>query len=81
MINDEWWWYIFILIYIMKENLIQQKTLQFSIKLAKFYMSLKDKKYYEIASQLFRSWTSIWANVAEAQWAVSKKDFINKMAT
>lgn len=64
----------------MKENLIQQKTLQFSIKLAKFYMSLKDKKYYEIASQLFRSWTSIWANVAEAQWAVSKKDFINKMA-
>jgi len=31
----------------MKENLIQQKTLEFSIKLAKFYMSLKDKKYYE----------------------------------
>lgn len=63
----------------MKENIIQQKTLYFSIKLAKFYMSLKDKKYYEIASQLFRSWTSIWANVAEAQWAVSRKDFINKM--
>ena len=80
MMNDEWWRYVFILRYIMKENLIQQKTLQFSIKLAKFYMSLKDKKYYEIASQLFRSWTSIWANVAEAQWAVSKKDFINKMA-
>ncbi len=64
---------------IMKENLIQKKTLEFSIKLAKFYMSLKSKKYYEIASQLFRSWTSIWANVAEAQWAISKKDFINKM--
>ena len=63
----------------MKENLIQDKTLEFSIKLAKFYISLKDKKYYEIASQLFRSWTSIWANVAEAQWAASKKDFINKM--
>jgi four helix bundle protein len=63
----------------MKENLIQQKTLEFSIRLAKFYISLKDKKYYEIASQLFRSWTSIWSNVAEAQWAVSKKDFINKM--
>ncbi|MCX6824253.1 MAG: four helix bundle protein [candidate division SR1 bacterium] len=63
----------------MKENLIQQKTLEFSIKLAKFYMSLKDKKYYEIASQLFRSGTSIGANVAEAQGAISKKDFINKM--
>ncbi|MCX6824749.1 MAG: four helix bundle protein [candidate division SR1 bacterium] len=57
----------------MKENLIQGKTLQFSIKLAKFYISLKDKKYYEIASQLFRSGTSIGANVAEAQGAASKK--------
>lgn len=63
----------------MKENLIQEKTLQFSIALAKFYMSLKDRKYYEIASQLFRSGTSIGANVAEAQWAISRKDFINKM--
>ena len=75
--NDDCLFYLRTIV--MKENLIQQKTLEFSIKLAKFYMSLKDKKYYEIASQLFRSWTSIWANVAEAQWAISKKDFINKM--
>ncbi len=77
MMNDDCLFYLRTIV--MKENLIQQKTLEFSIKLAKFYMSLKDKKYYEIASQLFRSWTSIWANVAEAQWAISKKDFINKM--
>ena len=77
MMNDECLFYLRTIA--MKENLIQDKTLEFSIKLAKFYISLKDKKYYEIASQLFRSWTSIWANVAEAQWAASKKDFINKM--
>jgi len=77
MMNDDCLFYLRTIV--MKENIIQQKTLEFSIKLAKFYMSLKDKKYYEIASQLFRSWTSIWANVAEAQWAISKKDFINKM--
>lgn len=82
--DDEWWkmndaclFYLWTID--MKDNLIQNKTLEFSIKLAKFYMSLKDKKYYEIASQVFRSWASIWANVAEAQWAISKKDFINKM--
>lgn len=75
--NDECLFYLRTIA--MKENIIQDKTLEFSIKLAKFYISLKDKKYYEIASQLFRSWTSIWANVAEAQWAASKKDFINKM--
>jgi len=77
MMNDEGMVYLWTIA--MKENLIQQKTLEFSIKLAKFYMSLKDKKYYEIASQLFRSGTSIGANVAEAQWAISRKDFINKM--
>lgn len=77
MMNDECLFYLRTIA--MKENIIQDKTLEFSIKLAKFYISLKDKKYYEIASQLFRSWTSIWANVAEAQWAASKKDFINKM--
>jgi len=65
MMNDECTIYLWTIA--MKENLIQKKTLQFSIVLAKFYMSLKDKKYYEIASQLFRSGTSIGANVAEAQ--------------
>lgn len=63
----------------MKKNIIQIKTLEFSIKLSRFYVILKDKKYYEIASQFFRSGTSMGANVAEAQWAISKRDFINKM--
>ena len=62
------------------ENNIQQKTLIFGILISKFYVQLKDKKYYEIASQIFRSWTSIWANVREAQWWQSKKDFVNKLA-
>lgn len=62
------------------ENNIQQKTLMFGILISKFYVQLKDKKYYEIASQIFRSWTSIWANVREAQWWQSKKDFVSKLA-
>ncbi len=58
---------------------ISDRTFDFAVKISKYQVSLKEKKYYEIASQLFRSWTSVWANVSEAQSSVSKKDFINKM--
>lgn len=58
---------------------ISDRTFNFAVKISKYQVSLKEKKYYEIASQLFRSWTSIWANVSEAQSSVSKKYFINKM--
>lgn len=47
--------------------------------MAKYYLTLKEKKCYEIASQLFRSWTSIGANIAEAKNSPSTKDFINKL--
>ncbi len=58
---------------------IQKRSLKFWIEMAKYYLKLKDKKYYEIASQVFKSWTNIWANISEAQSWSSKKDFINKM--
>lgn len=58
---------------------ISDRTFNFAVKISKYQASLKEKKYYEIVSQLFRSWTSIWANVSEAQSSSSKKDFINKM--
>jgi four helix bundle protein len=58
---------------------ISQRTFNFAVEISKYQTLLKDKKYYEIASQLFRSWTSIWANVSEAQSSDTKKDFIYKM--
>jgi len=58
---------------------ISDRTFNFAVKISKYQVSLKEKKYYEIASQLFRSWTGIWANVSEAQSSSSKKDFINKI--
>ncbi len=64
----------------MKDNLILYKTRKFWISISKYYIKLKNKKYFEIASQLFRAWTSIWANVSEAQWAVSNNDFTNKFS-
>ena len=40
---------------------------------------LKKKKEYVLSKQILRSGTSIGANVAEAQSAFSKKDFLAKM--
>ncbi|CAN5261240.1 hypothetical protein BH11BAC6_BH11BAC6_07310 [soil metagenome] len=40
---------------------------------------METNKKYNLANQLFRSGTSIGANVREAQGAESKSDFIHKM--
>ena len=59
---------------------IREKSFSFAVKIVKFVRWLKEKtNNYELASQLLRSGTSIGANVAEAQSAQSKKDFISKM--
>lgn len=63
----------------MNYEKIDIRSLKFAIDISKYTLLLKDKKHYSIASQLFRSWTSVWANISEAQSWVSKKDFINKM--
>jgi hypothetical protein len=34
---------------------IQEKSEEFAILIAKYYLTLKKQKYYEIASQIFRS--------------------------
>ncbi|SFZ97920.1 Conserved protein [hydrothermal vent metagenome] len=39
----------------------------------------KEKKEYTLSKQLLRSGTAIGALIAEAQYAQSKADFINKM--
>lgn len=63
-----------------KPNIIIDKTFNFSKEIIKLYLDLKNDKIYELASQLFRSGTSIGANVEEAQAAQSKKDFISKLS-
>ena len=62
-------------------NPVVAKSYDFSIRLVKFYRysigKLKDIE--PLLKQLLRSGTSIGANITEAQSAISKKDFINKM--
>ncbi len=62
-----------------KENIIVDKTIQFSLAVIKYTEVLEQNKKYIIARQVLRSATSIGANVFEAQNAESKIDFIHKM--
>ena len=63
------------------DNVIQQKTYNFSIKIIRLYKDLlKNQKEYLLSKQLLRSGTSIGANVEEAIGGQTKKDFYAKMA-
>ena len=61
-------------------HLLEDKCMNFSIRIIGLCRFLnEDKHEYRIADQMFRSGTSIGANIAEAQCAISKKDFIAKL--
>ena len=63
----------------MKDNFIKSYSFDFSTEIAMYCRILEDKRYYNVANQLFRSGTSIGANVWEADHAESRKDFVHKM--
>lgn len=64
----------------MKNNLIQEKSFDFAIRIVNLYKYLKDdKKEYVLSKQLLRSGTSIGANIEEGIGGQSKKDFIAKL--
>ena len=64
----------------MKDNLIANKTFDFSLMIIKLYIQLKNENEFIISKQLLRCGTSVGANVEEATAAQSKKDFIHKLS-
>jgi len=64
---------------VKKENLIVNKTFQFSIEMIAYCDLLYQNKKFTIAHQLLKSSTSIGANVMEAQHAESTSDFLHKI--
>ena len=59
---------------------IQDKSFDFAVRIVNLCKYLQtEKREYILSKQLMRSGTSIGANVAEAQQAQSKPDFISKM--
>jgi len=65
----------------MKENIIQQKSFAFAIRIVKAYKYLQtEKKEFVLSKQLLRCSTSVGANVEEVIGGQSKKDFIAKIS-
>lgn len=62
-------------------NPIKDKSFEFAITIVETYKFLvQEKKEYILSKQVLRSGTSIGAEVSEATYAQSKKDFIHKMS-
>ena len=65
----------------MNDNAIKVKSMDFAVRAVNLYKHLSSKKNEHIMSkQVYRSATSIGANVREALQAQSKADFIAKMS-
>ncbi len=64
----------------MKDNELVDYSIELAIQIVSYYKWLTDeKREFVMSKQILRSGTSVGANIHEAQYAVSKADFINKM--
>ena len=64
----------------MKENVVQEKSYTFALRIVKLYRWLcEEKKEFVLAKQILRSGTSVGANVEEAIGGHSERDFHSKI--
>ena len=63
----------------MGEGALKVKSKAFAVRVVKLYRYLcEEKREFVLSKQLLRSGTSIGANLAEAECAISRKDFFAK---
>ena len=62
------------------ESIVKERSYEFALRIVLLARWLRERKEYELASQVLRSGTSIGANVEEALAGVSRADFVAKMA-
>ena len=59
---------------------VQSKSKRFAVRIVKLYQHLCNTYHsYDLFRQILRCGTSIGANIAEAEYAISKRDFLAKM--
>ena len=62
------------------DSIVKQKSLSFAKRIVKLYQYLgKEHHEYVMSKQILRSGTSIGANIAEAVYGSSRKDFAAKL--
>jgi four helix bundle protein len=63
-----------------QEKTVKFKSKKFSVSVVNLYKYLCDeKKEFVLSKQILRSGTSIGANIAESECAISEKDFLSKI--
>ena len=64
----------------MGEGLLKSRSKAFAVRIVNLYRYLREeKREFVLSKQLLRSGTSIGANLAEAECAISRKDFSAKV--
>ncbi|MCM8568668.1 four helix bundle protein [Gramella jeungdoensis] len=63
-----------------KKNILADKSYQFALKIVSVCKELTSQKEYILSKQLLKCGTSIGANVAEANGAISNADFSAKIS-
>lgn len=65
----------------MKNSILRQKVFSFAVKIVRVVQELQRRhKEFVLSAQLLDCGTSIGANEREAEYAQSRKDFINKLS-
>lgn len=64
-----------------RENIVQQKSFRFAVRIVRLSKHLAaEQREYVLSRQILKSGTSIGANIEEADGAISKKEFSNKIS-
>jgi len=62
------------------DSILKQKSMAFARRIVRLYQFLsKENQEYVMSKQVLRSGTSIGANIAEAIYGSSRKDFVAKL--
>ena len=62
-------------------NVMEELSIKFALRIIKLYKYLiEEKNEYVMSKQVYRSGTSIGANIAESKTAQSDADFISKLS-
>ncbi len=63
-----------------KDSILREKSMAFAKRIVRLYQFLtREKQEFVMSKQLLRSGTSIGANICEAIYGSSRKDFIAKL--
>ena len=61
------------------DSILKRKSMDFAKRIVRLYQYLGEGREYILSKQVLRSGTSIGANIAEAIYGSSRKDFIAKL--